>query len=123
MPWPYKFAEPPLCRLCGKPIAKYVESIWFYGGERNNPYKGMKLRTRAEVERLVNGRVVSVHYHDDDGQRLVYKAGVWDGESYEGDLFCTQAHAVAYARFAVDNAPSLHTAAYAAAARALGREP
>lgn len=94
----------PVCRSCGKPLRKHVESVWFggrLGNEANRPY----CTSREEAQRYVDGHIISLKWglrpvHDDNGvivgqgkDRVISSAGVWDGESYgvhgEG-FFCSQ---------------------------------
>jgi hypothetical protein len=94
----------PVCRSCGKPLRKYVESLNFggrLGNNRGRPY----CSSREEAQRYVNGQIISVKWglrpiHNEAGvivgqgtDRVIYHAGVWDGESYgvhgEG-FFCSQ---------------------------------
>lgn len=94
----------PVCRSCGKPLRKHVESVWFgghWGRMSNRPY----CTTIEEAQRYVNGRIISTKrckrpVHNDAGtivgegpDTVIYAAGVWDGESYgvhgEG-FFCSQ---------------------------------
>jgi hypothetical protein len=101
----------PFCRCCGKPIRKRVITHYFglttpratsYSVEHAEPAK-----TKAEAQRHLNGEVVSVRY----GYQGQVIAGVWDGESYEDELFCTQTCAAAFGRMAAKARPELETQA------------
>lgn len=97
----------PKCLWCGKPLRKHTTTLWF-GPREGRPYP----KSREEAGRHTNGTIVSVRWssepvHREDGcivggvpgSRVVYVAGVWDGESYGmyGDgLFCTIGCGYAY---------------------------
>lgn len=97
----YKSDVQPLCRYCGKPIAKRVDTIYFGRKTHGRPEFPATL---DEARRLVNGKVVSCRWMRMK-DRFGYKAqgepdhdyvawvGVWDGESYEDEYFCTQVDA------------------------------
>jgi ATP-dependent phosphoenolpyruvate carboxykinase len=87
---------PPLCRYCGKPIPKKTDIVWF-NGIKHRP------ASRADVQRLVNGQVVSVSWHHD--RSFIYRAGIWDGESYADKFFDTQTCAARFGRWAARNTP------------------
>lgn len=95
----YKSATQPLCRYCGKPIAKYTTSAYFGVGPVSSTIREFP-RDKAEAQRFVNGRIIAVKYwrggdnfvratgfpdHD-----FVSAASLWDGESYVDEFFCTQ---------------------------------
>lgn len=64
----YRSASQPLCRYCGKPIAKHTESKSVRdprGGNAAGAIAG-PIHSKAECQRLVNQTVVSVSYHPDD---------------------------------------------------------
>jgi len=92
----------PYCRWCGKPLRKDTE--WHYrGADRAN--KANRLHSKADCQRQVNQKVISVKYHQDYddwrgpshgepvGERYVYSFSTWDGESYEAadytGFFCS----------------------------------
>lgn len=98
----------PLCRYCGKKIAKSTIKHWF--GDRVEFYKnspdrhihhGEKPRSREEAQKYINEQVISVQwsrlYQDGEllprEQQFINRVGVWDGESYEDKFFCNDDHA------------------------------
>lgn len=100
----FKSATQPFCRYCGKPIPKRTDTVYF----------GRKLhglaefpKTTAEARRLVNGTVISCRWsrYEPGGFKMqgepdhdyVAWVGVWDGESYEDEFFCTQVDARRFA--------------------------
>lgn len=108
-------AAPPLCRLCGKPIARRCTSI-FFGAHRPHRYDSWAEvvempATKEEAARFGNGRVVSVRWSERDGQRYVQRMGFWDGESYVSPYFCKDECARAFGYFAARN-PEYQTSAY-----------
>ncbi len=110
--------EAPLCRCCGKPIPK--KTIVHYFGKRASKNYGWWVDhtqfpgDKAEVQRLTNQRVIRMG-KTRDGQ--IFKATVWDGESYVSRYFCKDQCARAFGYFALDH-PGYETAAYAAAVAA-----
>lgn len=107
----FKSDTQPFCRYCGKPIAKRVDTVYFGRKLHGRPEFP---KTTAEARRLVNGTVVSCRWQryvsNDDPDRIpVYRTdgepdhdyvawvGVWDGESYEDEFFCTQVDARRFA--------------------------
>ena len=94
----FKSPTQPLCRYCGKAIRKWTKTVYFgHDTPRDDGHTATRIETprdKAEVERLVNGRVTSVrragpYWAEQVGHDYVASAGVWDGESYHDDLFCT----------------------------------
>lgn len=85
----------PLCRYCGKPIAKRTERFWITT-RTDTVHRGDIVvealpRTVAEAQRLTNNRIVSV-------QRTLNKREIdsfttWDGETYIDWAFCNGDHA------------------------------
>lgn len=99
--------QQPYCRYCGKPIGKRTHLIYFVR-ERLSHMKDSTWcayivgtpTTKAEAQRLVNQKIVSVRRGKDPynpGSTAVSQVTVWDGESYASPFFCTDRHAVAFA--------------------------
>jgi len=132
----------PLCRCCGKPIPKRTTYVTF-GVAPVEVGKGRgrteRPNNRAEVQRYVNGEVVSVRFSTTarvngepitDGHwskdcapnavsvrtivvpKYVDQATCWDGESYTDPYFCKGLCAQRYGRFAIEH-PGYDTKAYA----------
>jgi hypothetical protein len=86
----------PLCRVCGKKIAKKTEAIWF-NGDPNPP------RTLDEAKARTNLQITSHTWFDRQYGSFVGRhidsIRVWDGESYVDPYFCngTCAKLMAYA--------------------------
>jgi hypothetical protein len=113
----YKSTTPPLCRYCGKEIAKRTHGLFF--GRRiavGSDYIE-KPADIEEVRRLTNEQVVSVRRSSpaEDGSSWVLSATVWDGESYHDEFFCTQTHAAYFGELAARGGQC--TAAYKEALR------
>lgn len=82
----------PLCRWCGKPIAKRTVSHWFgQGSQEGSGYwinHAERPKTVDEAQRFVNGQIVSVRRRGYGGAAgEISSVGVWDGESYRDDDF------------------------------------
>lgn len=111
---PFTSPTQPFCRCCGKPIKKTVITHYFAqpphlaGGSSSwARYRAEPATTKAEAQRLVNGRIVSTR-KSYGGQVTV---GVWDGESYVDGDFCTDPCATAFGRMAAKLYPHLETQA------------
>lgn len=104
----------PLCRFCGTPIRKLTETHWI----RSKPPEGIdtreytigEFRSKAELQKVTNHRVVSVSYYEDTeyyrgyGKAgLIWKYSTWDGETYVDPYFCTGDHAKRFAYACCDN--------------------
>lgn len=81
----------PLCRYCGKAIAKRTTTVQFgstaEAAARNSSYWRYRVETpttKAEAQKLLNETVVSVKRH---GNGDLWMVGVWDGESYVDGFF------------------------------------
>jgi len=88
----YKSPVQPLCRYCGKAIAKHTTGAWF-GRLTANHLTGdyrEKPTTMEEASKLIGRQVVSVR-KDDDG--TLFSATVWDGQTYRDEFFCADKHA------------------------------
>lgn len=71
----------PLCRACGKPIAKQVREVEFGRAAPGHDFQSSKPEipaTVAEARRYVNGIIVSSRR----GHQGNLRVGVWDGETY-----------------------------------------
>jgi len=92
----------PICRNCGKDIPKRTAWHIFDQSRRAvDDYSTNHVevpRNRAEVQRLVNGQVISVRYWGEGEKRYVTSAYVWDGESYIANDFCKDACARDFGR-------------------------
>lgn len=88
---PFKSDTQPLCRFCGKPIAK--RTIRHYFGKRPDYCRRSdwsvdhveQPATMADAQRLINEQIVSVRR---DRRRMISDVGAWDGESYVDEFFC-----------------------------------
>ena len=114
----------PLCRYCGKPIAKRTESVNFNERPSRPDLRGIKPLSRAEAQRLVNGKIVSVRWtvpkrlergeFEPTGEpRFISQVGLWDGESYVDEFFCNGDHAKSFGYSAAQK--GMVTAAWQAA--------
>lgn len=107
----------PLCRYCGKPIAKRATTVYFEKAitqyMRDTGFSRHVLgqpTTKAEAQRLVNQEIVSVERHHSED--AIYKVSVWDGESYVDEFFCNGTHAKDYAYMVAHNHPEIVTVDY-----------
>ena len=101
----FKSATQPLCRYCGKKIAKWTETVYV---------RDRSVRSKADCEKRTNQKVVSVRYEDpgrfkrsapkdyyteaeiceaEAQGRWVDMFTTWDGESYQDEFFCNGTHA------------------------------
>ncbi|AXQ69295.1 hypothetical protein HOU02_gp430 [Caulobacter phage CcrBL9] len=109
----FKATIAPLCRCCFKPIGKATDYHYFgqMASGDSRRFGSTYPRSKAEVQDLINGVIVSVSWrrydphnphHDtyrrETGGDYIDKVTVWDGESYKDELFCTDRCAVSYAR-------------------------
>jgi hypothetical protein len=113
-------SAPPLCRYCGKPLAKRTSSHYVKNDKYGEPFIDSP-KTKADCQKLTNETVISVAYHkrlrDGSGARHVWHYSTWDGESYESvygaGFFCTQVCAVHFANLHAKEGQS--TSVYVAA--------
>lgn len=107
--------QQPLCRYCGKKIAKRTRTVIF-GQTRYRPdddhtiFREEKPASKAEAQRVLNQEVVSVRWYRtvplrddwsrdprDPGHDFIEQATTWDGESYADSFFCNGEHAKRFA--------------------------
>lgn len=93
------------CRYCGKPTPKRTVTHWFGRDNEGHPSDYWishkeRPRSKSEVQRLVNGQIVSVRWSRGEeygakqaGFDFITRASVWDGESYADKFFCNGDHA------------------------------
>jgi hypothetical protein len=95
---PFVFQTQPLCRFCGKPIAKHTERFRFGPHHRmigDDARRDVKPVSKAEAQRHINGQIVSVEW---SMQRdYIQSVTAWDGESYVDPFFCNGDHARRFA--------------------------
>lgn len=92
------------CRYCGRSLPKRTVSHYFGQPSQsksryyvNHPERP---RSKAEVQQLVKGQVVSVRWARGEqygakqaGFDFITRASTWDGESYADKYFCSKTHA------------------------------
>lgn len=102
------FSEQPLCRHCGKPIAKHTESVYVRDPQGGSPFSRAiegPLYSKAECQERTNKQVISLRYYqkydyETDsrvGPRYVTSFNTWDGESYVDGSFCSGTCATKFA--------------------------
>lgn len=99
--------EQPLCRFCGKKLAKDTlthrpPGVNWYGGK--GEFEGMTEppRTREELDRLTNAQIVNVEWNrDDPDDPFISGFSTWDGETYKTrwTYFCSTTCAGRWAMF------------------------
>jgi hypothetical protein len=117
--------HPPLCRYCGKAIAKRTSTVVFGEAPRSRSgqveyftYREERPKSKEEAQRLLNSQVVSVRYDVDyslpaeERERFVIRATTWDGEHYEDEFFCNGDHARLFGYAAARDKPMLAMPAY-----------
>lgn len=113
----YRSAVRPLCRTCGKGIAKRTTHHTFgYSGAQaeRTPYwveHPEVVHSKEEAQRYINEPIVSVR----GGYRCI-SVSSWDGESWKDEFFCTGSCAQTFGYFAMRH-PGAETKAYADAIR------
>lgn len=105
----FKSLTQPLCRTCGKPIAKHTRSVWFGRtgtgtGFDNGSYRREKPRSRAEAQAMFNEQITAVRWHravrDDErvpDEDYISDVYLWDGETYTDEFFHSGACATKFA--------------------------
>lgn len=92
----------PLCRYCGKAVAKSTRTIWLRtkADVARNPHVASSdlvvdqlPQTIDACRKLTNRHVVSVKRNTPDRGGAIYAFGEWDGESYKDSFFCSGDHA------------------------------
>lgn len=88
----------PKCIVCGKPIKKKTETVYFKLADAEHPhgtvereyqwssklYLDVIPKTKTEAQRYVNQPIVHVsRSHRDE----IYSVSIWDGESYDDPFF------------------------------------
>ena len=97
----FKSAIQPLCRACGKPIAKRTSGVLFGCTHVSTfYYRTEKPLSIAVVRTFFNEQVVSVSWRKDSQGNKLYIDGatIWDGETYEDEYFHSNVCAVHLAR-------------------------
>jgi hypothetical protein len=106
----YKSTTQPLCRYCGRAIAKRTTTRRFRPAAARPAGSTIYEKdmidaapaSKAEAQKHFNQQVVSVrwergHRSEKLGYEYVDQVGLWDGESYDNAFFCSNAHAIAFA--------------------------
>lgn len=97
----------PLCRYCGKGIAKHIRFVWIEHEAKphhkaNTHWRHVVapegLRTKADCQPHTNGTVVSVQRAMNP--EFIRSFGEWDGQSWKDQFFCNGSHAQRFAYFA-----------------------
>lgn len=103
---------PPLCRYCGKEIAKRAWWTYLVTDPKAMEYSADRKKlvqvlpqTRTEAQKLFNEQIIAVkrdkRYLDGfDGEPTdmgIDQVSLWDGESYVDEFFCTGTHAQKFA--------------------------
>lgn len=99
-----KLAKQPTCQWCGRDIAKAV-TTYFFGQREDRPSRrdfAAKPMTRDEAQRFVNGTIISAA-RSGGAVNYISRIGVWDGESYESEFFCTNRCAMTFGLAAARN--------------------
>lgn len=104
----------PHCRCCAKPIKKASKQHWFNRQRDETSSYAVehiaKPTDRAGVEKLVNGKVISLSWVYN--REYVSGANVWDGLSYVDEFFCTMRCAASFGEMAAAHYPNVITQAY-----------
>lgn len=105
----------PLCRSCGKPIAKATHLHWFGESSARTNWSTSHPelpKDKAEAQRLTNRQIISVRYWTLGGEKSVRQATTWDGESYRDAFFCKNECAQRFGYAALAMNPNLGMDAY-----------
>jgi hypothetical protein len=90
---------PPLCRYCGKPVAKETVTVYFGNlTHKAANWRAEKPTTVEEAKALHPGKLVSLKWNQDKGDRYIWKAHFWDGQTYMNQFFCNTDHARKFGR-------------------------
>ena len=93
----FKSKTQPLCRWCGKAIAKrtdyhYVSGQIGSGVNFNKPVVREDIRTNQQITSIKYCYETDRNY-ERTGRRTIYAYNTWDGESYVDEFFCNGDHA------------------------------
>ena len=109
----FKSDQRPICKGCGKPIAKHTTSVLFGQSTTRSDdwtsYRTEHPRSIEEVQRLVNQKIISVRWTRHVPNEFVRTVGkpefdyidtakLWDGETYIDEHFHAQQCAVLLGR-------------------------
>lgn len=113
---PFKSSTQPLCRCCGKKIAKWTTSAYLWNAGGSNKMADERLsrnvyiddpaawpKTKADCQKISNQTVISIQRH---GDGRVWVFAEWDGESYKDGTFCTNNCAIDFAYGMAKNFPT-----------------
>ena len=105
--------DTPLCRYCGKKIAKRPTTVWLETKERDFPsnFRFSRYlvvselpRTKEDCQKLTNKTVISIsrqvkydYETDTRSKEFIRSFNEWDGESYIDNYFCNGGHAKRFA--------------------------
>lgn len=119
MTFRYRGPVRPLCRYCGKPIAKRTTKVYIVEELDPRFHKSgefiryiaspERVRDKAGCKRLTNNEVTAVSYWqkmengEPCGERYITSFSEWDGESYDDEFFCSGDDAKRFGYFAVIN--------------------
>lgn len=105
----------PLCRYCGVPLKKRTETVIFNNGRgtwQAGSGRPERPTSKDQVQRLVNQKIVSIQYREDEQGRYVSQVTTWDGVTYRDQFFCKGEHAQRFAYSSLRHSPTLGTEAY-----------
>ncbi len=92
----------PLCRYCGKAIAKRTSTVWLRTMAQAEKYPSVVSgdlivdrlpQSIEECRKITNRHVVSVRRMTAERGGAIYRFNEWDGESYKDEFFCNDEHA------------------------------
>lgn len=118
----FKSSVQPLCRMCGRPIRKRTESLYFGRNPELDPlpgYSSARPTSWEEAQKHSNLQVISVKWHSD--RSYIWGVGLWDGKSWDDEFFCTARCAVQMGYSAAAEPHRLVTEAYRKARAARGQ--
>lgn len=116
----FKSPTQPLCRYCGKPIAKRTTRVRIDFDQR------AAITSKADAQRLTNLQVTSLNYEQGGSDtigsarkrksmgiaRRLSSYSTWDRETYEDEFFCNGLHAQAFGRLICKKGYFVTTTAY-----------